>query len=62
MQWTVRYLLYNAGIWRSALTDLNITPGAQAYANRQQAMWHALALRADKAFSKETGDYISPLS
>jgi hypothetical protein len=61
MQWTVRYFLYDSQRWQSASRSENILPGPLAYANRQQALWHQLALRADKAFRSTNVDYISPL-
>src|ERR1700679_4156392 len=61
MQWTVRYFIYHSQRWQSASRSENTLPGPLAYANCQQALWHNLALRADKAFRSTNVDYISPL-
>lgn len=61
MQWTVRYFIYHSKRWESASRGNNTLPGALAYANRQQAWWQELALRADNAFRSVNADYISPI-
>jgi hypothetical protein len=61
MQWTVRYFIHYSQQWESASSSENTLPGPLAYANRQQAVWHDLALRADNAFRLTNVDYISPL-
>jgi hypothetical protein len=62
MQWTVRYFIHQTNQWELALAYLNITPGAHAYASRQNMAWYQLACQADTAFRSQNRSYISPLS
>lgn len=60
MEWTVRYFMHKSRFWESATLG-QILPGAAGYAHRKAAMWHQMAMLADRSF-KINLDYKSPLN
>jgi hypothetical protein len=49
MQWTVRYFLYNVQLWEGRRRNSTLH-GPASYAARKAAMWHYMALNADRIF------------
>jgi hypothetical protein len=49
MQWTVQYFLHNKDVWDTRRKG--ILPGPASYAACKAAMWHVVALNADKIFA-----------
>ncbi|KAF8805730.1 hypothetical protein BYT27DRAFT_7073044, partial [Phlegmacium glaucopus] len=39
MEWSVRYFLYQAKVWEECCNVAALSPGAIAYAARQNACW-----------------------
>ncbi|KIM39386.1 hypothetical protein M413DRAFT_74977, partial [Hebeloma cylindrosporum] len=64
MEWTVRYFLHKMDYWRAPPPPDREPPssGAAAYAARKCAMWHDLALYADKSFKNVNINYKSLFS
>jgi len=64
MEWTVRYFFHKMDYWIDAHSadGSPLSAGAAAYASRKTAMWHDLALYADKSFKNVNNNYKSPLS
>ena len=62
MQWTVRYFLYQAGIWkdRGVAAGHSGKVGAVAYAARKAAMWRSMAASSDRQF-RIVNDRYTPL-
>lgn len=58
MQWTVAYFINNSKKWGEHSGN---SAGAKAYACRKKAVWHQLAVKADKTFSLLNDAYKSPM-
>jgi hypothetical protein len=58
MSWTVRYFLHEGRKWKERSTNLNISPGAKAYAARQTATWVGRAASANKYFKLANPDHV----
>ena len=56
MEWTVRYFLHQAEVWkhRGTIVAIDVTSqaGRRAYAARKSAMWQGLALVANDKYIK----------
>jgi hypothetical protein len=52
MEWTVRYFIYQSGVWRDrkSVEESMYDAGAAAYAARKEAMWKEMAVSAGKQF------------
>jgi len=58
VEWTVRYFVYQSGVWRDRKSVDEIMyaegpavyAGAAAYAARKEAMWKEMAVSASKQF------------
>lgn len=63
MEWSVRYFLHKNQYWTSAHSadGTPLSLGAAGYAHRKAAMWHDLALYADKSFKSANLNYKSPM-
>ncbi|PPQ87765.1 hypothetical protein CVT25_015008 [Psilocybe cyanescens] len=64
MQWTVSYFINKSRWWKLAASgpgrnSAPLQPGVIAYAHRQSAMWHQLAIIADQSFQQSNRYYKS---
>jgi hypothetical protein len=50
MQWTVRYFLNESNTWKNRSLNHQCSPGASAYAARQNAIWYRRAAAAENDF------------
>ncbi|KAF8816556.1 hypothetical protein BYT27DRAFT_7220649 [Phlegmacium glaucopus] len=50
MEWSVRYFLYWAKVWEECCNVAALSPGAIAYAARQNARWRQVAAAAESLF------------
>ncbi|KAF8799621.1 hypothetical protein BYT27DRAFT_7227787 [Phlegmacium glaucopus] len=50
MEWSVRYFLYRAKVWEERCNVAALSPGAIAYAARQNARWQQVAVAAESLF------------
>ncbi|KAF8815690.1 hypothetical protein BYT27DRAFT_7079225 [Phlegmacium glaucopus] len=50
MEWSVRYFLYRAKVWEERCNVAALSPGAIAYAARQNARWRQVAAAAESLF------------
>ncbi|GLB37202.1 hypothetical protein LshimejAT787_0402530 [Lyophyllum shimeji] len=61
MQWTTRFFLYQADLWRTrgagAAKEGGLGPGPLAYAQRKTAMWKEMAVLADQGFWEVNPSY-----
>ena len=52
MQWTVRYFVYQALVWRNRRELMNNLSGHRTYAEEQMTMWNELAHVTEASFQK----------
>lgn len=50
MQWTVRYFLNESKTWKERSLNPQCSPGASAYAEKQNAIWFRRAAAAERDF------------
>jgi hypothetical protein len=60
MEWTIRYYIHQAEVWkeRRHVSDDQRNPGAAAYAARKSRMWSDVAEAAEKKFLSVNSSYV----
>lgn len=61
MDWTVRYYIYQSGVWknRKSIAETLDDAGAAIYAARKEAMWMELAGHSARQFREVNPTFIS---
>ena len=59
MEWTTRYFIHRARLWKDRFDDQETELGPKAYAAQQKAQWQRLAGEADRLFLPVNRDYVS---